>query len=104
MAAADVLITDYSSIMWDFSLQRKPVFLYHNDVDEYLSTHGLYSSPSDWPYPQAHSQEEMELLIKKFDEKEYKEAVNDFLAEYGSTDDGHATEKIVKRLLKEMEQ
>lgn len=104
LAAADVLITDYSSIMWDFSLQRKPIFLYHNDVDEYLSTHGLYSSPSDWPYPQAHSQEEMELLIKKFDEKEYKEAVNDFLAEYGSTDDGHATEKIVKRLLKEMEQ
>ena len=38
---SDVLITDYSSILWDFSLQKKPVFLYQNDEQEYLDDRGF---------------------------------------------------------------
>lgn len=33
----DILITDYSSIMYDFSLMSKPLILYTYDIDEYAS-------------------------------------------------------------------
>ena len=39
--SADILITDYSSLMWDFSLSKKPCFIYADDLDEYERTHGF---------------------------------------------------------------
>ena len=40
--AADVLVTDYSSVMFDFALLRKPIVFYTFDYAEYLSTRGTY--------------------------------------------------------------
>lgn len=99
LVAADVVITDYSSLMWDFSLQRKPVFLYQPDRCQYEKQHGFYSSISEWPYPKSQNQEELENIIKRFDEKIYQRELNVFLDKYGSCDDGHATERVVRRVL-----
>ena len=42
-AGADVLILDYSSLMFDFALTKKPCFLYVPDLDEYIENdRGLY--------------------------------------------------------------
>ncbi len=38
----DLLITDYSSICWDFLYQSKPVLFYQFDVDDYLENRGSY--------------------------------------------------------------
>lgn len=100
LAAADVMISDYSSIMWDFSLQRKPVFLYHNDVDEYENDRGFYSDPKDWPYVIGHSNDELEEKIRTFDFKKYQSDLNIFLKVYGSLDDGKATDRVVDHIMK----
>lgn len=42
LCAADFLITDYSSCMHDFSLMKKPVFLYVPDYIEYMKERGFY--------------------------------------------------------------
>ena len=102
LAAADIVFTDYSSLMWDFSLQRRPVFLYQNDVDEYTNDRGFYALVSEWPYPKAHSQEELAEQILNFDESKYISELNTFLKKYGSCDDGHACEKLVCRILEVM--
>lgn len=99
LAAADIVITDYSSLMWDFSLQRRPVFLYQNDEDEYTNDRGFYAPVSEWPYPKAHSQEELSEQILHFDEDKYITELNAFLEKYGSCDDGHASERVVKRIM-----
>ena len=103
LAAADVVITDYSSLMWDFSLQRRPVFLYQNDEKDYENDRGFYSSVSEWPYPKAHTQEELIDIIVNFNKNEYVEKLNAFLKKYGSCDDGHATERVVKRIIDEID-
>lgn len=99
LVAADVLITDYSSIMWDFSLQRKPVFLYQNDEEEYEEKSGFYADPSKWPYVRACTEQEFLACIRNFDEEKYVHDVNCFLEEYGSCDDGHASERVVQKIM-----
>lgn len=99
LAAADVVITDYSSLMWDFSLQRRPVFLYQNDEDEYTNDRGFYAPVSEWPYPKAHSQEELMEQIMGFDEDKYITELNVFLKKYGSCDDGHASERVAEKIM-----
>ena len=37
-----VLVTDYSSVAWDFHYMKKPVCFYHFDQDKFLETHGSY--------------------------------------------------------------
>jgi len=102
LVAADVVITDYSSLMWDFSLQRKPVFLYQNDEKDYANERGFYAPISEWPYPKAHTQEELEEIIEEFDNERYLRDLNQFLEKYGSCDDGHAAERVVERIMKEI--
>ncbi|MCI8886820.1 MAG: hypothetical protein HFG70_01915 [Hungatella sp.] len=99
LVAADIVITDYSSLMWDFSLQRKPVFLYQLDKEEYENDRGFYAPVSEWPYPQAHSQKELLEVIENFDHKCYIQKLESFLEKYGSCDDGHASERVVKWIM-----
>lgn len=103
LVAADVVITDYSSLMWDFSLQRRPVFLYQNDAKDYENDRGFYSPVSEWPYPKAHTQDELIDAIIEFDNDRYMKDVNEFFEKYGSCDDGHAAERVVKRILEEID-
>lgn len=42
LLAADILITDYSSIMFDFALLDKPIFIYMPDYEKYVSERGVY--------------------------------------------------------------
>ena len=99
LVAADVLITDYSSVMWDFSLQRRPVFLYHNDEREYTDDRGFYWPVSRWPYPQAHTCEELCRVITQFNEEEYLQKLEAFFEADPSYDDGHASERAVERIM-----
>lgn len=99
LVASDVLITDYSSIMWDFGLQRRPIFLYQNDAKQYTDDRGFYKPISTWPYPIAHTQEELLENIQKFDEQDYLNKLEAFIAADPSYDDGHATERVVARMM-----
>lgn len=94
LLAADVLISDYSSIMWDFSLQYKPIFTYQDDVDEYILNRDFYAPPFEWPYISCKNSEELGIKIENFDEEKYRKDIKSFLGKYGSLDDGQATEKV----------
>lgn len=50
MAISDHLVTDYSSIAYDFAVTGRPVTLYINDFKEYSTSRGLYSHPADLPF------------------------------------------------------
>lgn len=99
LGAADILITDYSSIMWDFSLQRKPVFLYQNDVEEYIESRGFYSEIDEWPYEKAKTNDELCEKICQFDNDKYVMELNYFLKKYGTFDDGHACRRVMERIM-----
>lgn len=61
MLAADILITDYSAIAFDYSILGKPILCYAYDYDTYLAERGTYFDIND-KYPNKLCQSETELL------------------------------------------
>lgn len=95
---SDVLITDYSSSMWDFSLAKKPVFLYAPDLKSYSDGRGFYVDMEKLPYRLAHSNEELSELICGFDNEVYINNLDEYFKSVGNFENGHATECLVKKI------
>ena len=99
---SDCLITDYSSMMGDFFLMRKPVFLYVPDLERYASRsagRGLRDLFYQLPLSRCNTQRELEEQITLFDRESYERRVDSFMKEYYRPfDDGHASERIVDYL------
>lgn len=91
---ADILITDYSSSMWDFALMEKPCFLFATDLDQYDLSRGFYTDIHTWPYPLAESTEELAENITTFNEKQYREDVRRHLSELGNQESGNSAQKV----------
>ncbi len=98
--AADVVITDYSSLMWDFSFTGRPCFLYADDIDEYEKERGFYMESNKWPYPIARNNDELERNICVFDLETYQSAVKKHHEECGSYERGNACETVVELIEK----
>lgn len=98
LAAADVLITDYSGCMYDFSYTGRPVFLYQKDYNEYLKDRNFYIPMDSLPYIKAHSNRELEKAIEYFEMENYKSELEKFMSSMGNYDTGRASEKVVQYL------
>lgn len=101
LLASSFLITDYSSIMFDFYLLKKPVFLYTPDVDS-PEIRGLRPMFNDFPFVHCKTQTELLSAIDLFDMNRYLSEIDEFDKLFGSYDDGNASEKVVERIIKIM--
>lgn len=99
---SDILITDYSSSMWDFALTRKPCFLYTTDLDFYDLSRGFYTDIHSWPYPLAENTKELSNLIASFNMKDYHKKIEQHLSDLGNLESGTASQQICKYLLSNM--
>ncbi|WP_158558791.1 CDP-glycerol glycerophosphotransferase family protein [Mitsuokella sp. AF21-1AC] len=99
LAAADVLITDYSSSIWDFSFTGRPCFIYANDLSSYKKERNFHTPIDEWPFPLAENNEEMVRNIENFNSDIYKERIFEHHRALGSYENGTASEQI-GRLIK----
>ena len=99
---SDCLITDYSSIMSDFMLMKKPVYLYVPDLEKYSDKstgRGLRDIFYKLPFHFCKTQDELEAEINTLNSDEYLVKLQEFMNKYyESFDDGHASEKVVNYL------
>lgn len=99
LAAADVFITDYSSSAFDAINMYLPVFLYADDLKEYVEERGeLMWDMHKLPFPVAESNERLQGDILGFSEEAYRKGIGDFLKEHGVLEDGHASERVAERI------
>lgn len=99
LCAGDILISDYSSIIWDFSLTKRPCFQYVPDLDYYMNDdRGTYTPIETWPGIIARSNEELRRVILEFDEESYVKKVDKHHAELGSYENGTACEQVCQRI------
>lgn len=96
LAASDIVISDYSSILEDFALTNKPAFIYATDLDTYTDDRGFYYPLSERPFPVATSSAELVKTIVEFDSQKYKRNVSSFFASKGLIDDGKGDEAIAE--------
>jgi len=100
--ASDILITDYSGCMFDFSVLNKPVFLYINDYEQYKNDRDFYFEISSLPYPSALNTNDLLDKIIHFNEDNYLKSVSDFFTKIGIIKDLNGTKKIVDKILSQI--
>lgn len=93
---ADVLITDYSSSIWDFALTGKPGFLYMPDLPEYEYDRGFYTPLDKWPFPYAESIDELCELIAAYNAEENEKRISDHYRLLGSYECGKAIPSVIE--------
>ena len=98
LAGCDVLVSDYSSVISEFALTKKPIFLYATDVKEYAVERDFYVDYYSLPFPIAENNEELKQRIENFEETEYKQKVEEYLSQVGMSDRGNAAVTVVKRI------
>lgn len=104
ISASDILVTDYSSCMFDMAIAGKPCFLYTPDIDNYMKNErGLYFTPHDLPFPFARTNEEFIESIMSFDDARYGLQVKKFMEKVGSYEKGNASERVVDYILENMQ-
>jgi len=98
LCATDILITDYSSMIWDYSFLFRPCFLFVPDLTEYLKSTGFHIDIHEWPFPLARTQKELHRLIRQYDYEESRKAIEEHHLHLGNCETGQACEYTAKRI------
>ena len=98
-AVSDILISDYSASMADYSILERPILCFAYDYEQYRDERGLYLDyEKEMPSGILRTEEDVLRYIKTMDYKEEckksKEMIKDRITYYG----GHATETCLERL------
>lgn len=98
LLAADAMINDFSSSMWDFMLTGRPSFTFALDMEHYINTTEVYTPVESWPFSKAVNNDELEKNILSFDEKEYAAACERHYTQLGGCETGKATQLVCERI------
>ena len=63
LSVADILITDYSSVIWDYSIRNKEIYLYTPDLDQFVATRSFYKEIHEWGFPVAVNEEKLQEYV-----------------------------------------
>ncbi|GAB3600989.1 CDP-glycerol glycerophosphotransferase family protein [Microbacterium tumbae] len=99
---ADALVTDYSSVMFDFSVTGKPMYFLVPDLEHYRGRlRGFYFDLSARaPGPLLSTQEELvEALADEYLPQRYAQRYDAWRRQFNGRDDGRAAERVVSRIL-----
>lgn len=99
LSACDAVITDYSSLMFDFALTRRPCFQYASDIDAYKNDRNFYFPIDETPFPLAKNNAEMVENIAAFDETDYHRQCDMFYEKMGFRADGQASARCADWIL-----
>lgn len=99
---SDILITDYSSVFFDYANLKRPILFYTYDLDKYRDMlRGFYMDiETEVPGPLLYTTEEVIKAIQNIDvlTQEYKEKYAQFYERFCGLEDGHASENVCKEV------
>lgn len=99
-AISDFCITDYSSVMFDFMLTKKPCVLYASDVEEYKKERDFFIQLNELPFEISETNDDLQSLILNFDNEKYLSEIQKFYDRLGFCETGNASKAVVE-LIKE---
>ncbi|MFD6440943.1 GW domain-containing glycosaminoglycan-binding protein, partial [Peribacillus sp. NPDC060186] len=100
LATVDLLITDYSSIFFDFLVTNKPILFYTWDTDVYTEERGQYLQNDELPGPMLFNSKELAHAIKDVKNVKlfYSDKYKKMQQKFTNYEDGNVTERIVLNL------
>lgn len=97
LMVSDICISDYSSLIFEYSLFERPMIFFAYDLENYFDWRGFYYPFEEMtPGPTCRTTEEMIDYIKHLDTRFDRQQVIAFKKKFMSACDGHATERILK--------
>ena len=103
LAITDILITDYSSVFYEYMPKNSPIIFYPYDYDKYVALRGGFyvDYKKELPGPICYTEKELLNVIKKIDEihPQYIEKRRKFNKKYNKLSDGKASERLVNNLI-----
>ena len=99
---SDMLISDYSSSIWDFSFTYKPCLLYTPDLKEYEEARGFDEDIHTWGFPMCVSNDILCDTVKNYDAQIHKSNMEEHHKSLGSFEKGNATKKVCELIIKEI--
>ena len=101
--ASDVLITDYSSVFFDFAILQRPIVFFAYDLERYRDTlRGFYLDyDTELPGPVVQTEEALFGAIEaaRTPDPQRQQKLEAFAAKYAPKDDGNAARRVVDQLL-----
>ncbi|EMY35718.1 teichoic acid synthase [Arthrobacter crystallopoietes BAB-32] len=107
LGITDILVTDYSSIFYDFLATGRPVLFHIPDLNRYSANRGLYVQPEQLPGPLSTDSDELASSISRLgageasgDEGHVDEKYEKARRDYTSLEDGSSTERLINAVFK----
>jgi len=99
LCAADILITDYSSVVFEYALLERPMLFFAYDLEEYIDSRGFYFEYKDFvPGPIVYSTQEIIEKIIELEKGFDLTQVRKFREKFMNGCDGKSTERIWNNL------
>ena len=102
LCAADLLITDYSSSMFDYALTGKPIVRFATDIEAYRKDRDFYFPLEELPFPLARSNEELEAILTDLQPLWTSPAWGEFARENEFCEDGQASVRCAALILQQI--
>ncbi len=103
LAGVDVVISDYSSLMFDFALSRKPCFQFATDIEQYKMDRNFYFEIDNLPFPLCRSNSELKDVILSFDIDSYRKGIDAFFVKVGMIEEGNASKNCAKWIIERID-
>ena len=103
---SDMLITDYSSVFFDYANLKRPIIFYMYDLDHYRDdSNGFYIDLNELPGKIVKTQEELEHEINNININfKYDEKYRKFNQKYNYLDDENASKRVVEKLIQDVKE
>lgn len=106
LSIVDLLVTDYSSIFFDYLVTNKPIIFYTPDYEDYEENRGFYLPVDSLPGPSVHS---IETLVDTVNHQQniltqYNDNYRAYQQKFANYDDGHVTERVVNKVFNTTQQ
>lgn len=96
LCVSDICISDYSSLIFEYSIFERPMIFFAYDLEDYFDWRGFYYNYDELtPGPVVKTTEEIIDYIEHWDTRFDKEQVKAFKEKFMSACDGHATDRIM---------
>lgn len=97
LMVSDVLLTDYSSSIFDYIITKRPCFLFCHDLESYKNVErGLYMDIEKLPFSLAQTEEDLYSDILNFDYVKYNAGVEKLMRDMGFCETGISAQRIVE--------
>lgn len=103
LLACDAIISDYSSVIWDFSFTYRPCFLFAPDHEQYEHNRGFNEPIETWGFPVSETEDRLISDIMNFDANLHRANMERHHALRGSFETGTASKAVAEIILQHAE-